>query len=197
MNETLKRLLDERGITQTRLAELLGRDRSVITHLLKGKRRLKADEAKTIAEFLNVPVGELFGEEVNGMHDSAPTIRFEGTPSADALKSGSIKRTDNGYILRELASCEHEYAIEMPDDSLNLAGILCGDLLVADLKTPPKEGQLCVLQYYQQDNATTLVRRFQPPFLMAHSTQEYAPLAITDEAVRVVCAVKRLIRTIS
>lgn len=59
----LKELLKERGITQTELACILGRDKSVVTKLFQGWRQLKASEAVLIAHHLGVPIARVLGIE--------------------------------------------------------------------------------------------------------------------------------------
>lgn len=57
--ENLKKLMAQRGATQSQLAELLGRDNSVITNLFKGERRLALDEAQKIADYFGVSLSYL------------------------------------------------------------------------------------------------------------------------------------------
>jgi HTH-type transcriptional regulator/antitoxin HigA len=52
--EVLKELMEESGLTQTRLAEVLGIDNTLITKILKGEREISVDLARTLARQFNV-----------------------------------------------------------------------------------------------------------------------------------------------
>ncbi|MFO1147766.1 MAG: S24 family peptidase [Alsobacter sp.] len=57
--EWIKRGLLKKGKTQSGLAHALGRAPSAITALLKGERQLKANEIRTIADYLEEPIPQL------------------------------------------------------------------------------------------------------------------------------------------
>jgi HTH-type transcriptional regulator / antitoxin HigA len=52
--EVLKELMEESGLSQTRLAEVLGIDNTLITKILKGEREISVDLARTLARQFNV-----------------------------------------------------------------------------------------------------------------------------------------------
>ena len=55
--EVLKELMEESGLSQTRLAEVLGIDNTLITKILKGEREISVDLARTLARQFNVDAG--------------------------------------------------------------------------------------------------------------------------------------------
>ena len=198
--QKLKQLLEDKGVTQTELAKLLGRDKSVITHLLQGKRQLKLEEAIQIADFLGVPLAQLTeGEDaaalVSGMGEPH-CIPFQGEPSAQNRQSAQIIRREGGFFLEIHGSLPaNAYALEVRDTALELAGFLPGDIVISSLDVACKPGDIVVVQHYRQGSAETLLRRFQPPFLTAHSTDTgFAPLPAEGEQIRVVSPVLQLIR---
>ena len=52
--EVLKELMEESGLSQTRLAEVLGIDNTLITKILKGEREISVDLARTLARQFNI-----------------------------------------------------------------------------------------------------------------------------------------------
>ena len=83
----------------------------------------------------------------------------------------------------------------MRDDSLNLGGILPGDVLISELDRPYKNGQVVIAQHYQKNSAVTIVRKLEPPFLIPHSTSPaFKPLQLERDDVRIVSPVLKLIR---
>ncbi len=195
----LKKLLAKHGISQTELAAILGRDKSVITNLFQGKRQLKADEAASIAEHLGVTVAQVMGlkeQAAQGFSEPSVLIPFQHPPVASKKTKGVVQKGGKFFLETENAGyTDKVYALEMRDNSMNLAGILAGDILISELDQPYKNGQVVVAQHYQKNGAVTIVRSFSPPFLIAHSTsQEFVPLQLENDDIRVVSPVLKLIR---
>lgn len=55
----LRKQLRADGKSQRGLASHLGRDPAAITHLLQGKRSVKADDISAIADYLGVPAADV------------------------------------------------------------------------------------------------------------------------------------------
>lgn len=193
----LRQLLKAHNVTQTELARLLGRDKAVITNLLQGRRRLQAVEAMKIARHLNVPVAEVLGEQkpAHGMEERV-LIPFQQAPETSARKHAQVVRAKGKYYLESFQPFGPQaFALEVKDDSLNLAGILPGDITVCDMGRECKAGETVVVQHYQRVGAKTLLRKYQPPLLLPHSTNSaHAPLREDDRNVRMVCPVVCVIR---
>ncbi len=203
----LKELLVAKGKTQSQLAEALGRDKSAITNLLQGKRQLKASEIPVIAAFLGVHETHVLGMPdapapkpvTDGGLQEAVRIPFQGAPSAQTLRSGQIVEENGRYYYEETALPEaHCYMLEVRDDSLNLAGVLRGDLLLCDPKRTPQDGDIVIVQHYNEDgSAQTLIRGYQPPFLeVASTTPTHAKLHEDRANVAIMAVVIRLIRSL-
>lgn len=194
----LKELLARHGMSQTELARLLGRDKSVVTLLLQGKRQLKAEEALLIAQALSVPVAEVIGNAKNdapSQVNEGMLIPFQHEPLATKKAKDVIAKGGKYYLQESGHFSAKAYALEVRDDSMNLAGVLEGDIIVAELDKPCKAGQLVVVQHYGRGGAKTLIRRYQPPFLMAHSTNAaFGPLHEEEDDVRIVSPVLKLVR---
>lgn len=193
----LKALLARHGITQTELARLLGRDKSVVTNLLQGKRQLKADEAGVIARELGVPVAEILGlqEDAVGGVAEAVLIPFQHAPQRSKRARQVVHKGGRYYLEEGGGFSPRAYALEVRDDGLNLSGVLPGDVVISELDRPVRPGQLVVAQHYAEGGAVTLVRRFDPPYLMAHSTSpHHRALHLEQDDVRVVSPVLKLVR---
>ena len=194
----LKQLMNKHGMSQTDLAKILGRDKSVITNLFQGKRQLKAQEATLIARHIGVSVTQILGEErAAGMSEPAVLIPFQHEPVHNRKADSVIQKSGKFYLKAEESAgyTSKTYALEMRDDSMNLAGILPGDILISELDRACKEGQIVIAQYYFGKGAQTVVRKFEPPFLLPHSTSNaFKPLSNEQDDVRVVSPVLKLIR---
>lgn len=60
-HENLRKIREERGISEEQIAKLLGRSRQSYINIEKGKTRLKIDELDTLADFYNVSADYLLG----------------------------------------------------------------------------------------------------------------------------------------
>lgn len=194
----LKALLGKHGITQTELARMLGRDKSVITHLFQGKRQLKASEAALIAKHIGVPVAQVMGllERMGEFHEPPALIPFQHEPVQGKKLPGVVRKEGKFFLEVEAASFSTKaYALEIRDDSMNMAGILPGDLAISEMDRPCKAGQVVIAQHYQGRGAKTIVRKYEPPFLVAHSTSSsFVPLNTKQDDVRLVSPLLKLIR---
>jgi SOS-response transcriptional repressor LexA len=200
----LKALLVEKNKTQSQLADALGRDKSAITNLLQGKRQLKASEIPVIAAFLGVNETHILGlpepqhRPDEGFNESA-RIPFQGAPSAKMLGSGHLVEENGTYYFEEATAVpEHCFMLEVKDDSLNLAGVLRGDLLLCAPKRAAQDGDIVIVQHYNDDgSAQTLIRGYQPPFLeVASTTPTHAKLHEDRANVAIMATVIRLTRSL-
>lgn len=199
----LKKLLYKHGINQVDLARILRRDKSVVTNLFQGKRQLKADEAALIAKHIGVTVADVMGlrekTDKGFAEQPKPTlIPFEANPSVKKRSNPKIVKREGRYFLNdsETSASPRLFALEVRDNSLNLSGVLEGDIIIAEMDRSFKSQQLVVVQHYNAKGAQTIIRRYQQPFLMPHSTSDkFKPLSAETDDVRIVAPVLKLIRT--
>jgi len=193
----LKQLLAKNGISQTDLARLLRRDKAVITNLFQGKRQLKAEEAMVIASHIGVPVAQILGVNERGFAEPAVLIPFQSEPEMNKRAGGVVKKDGKFYLeANDRSASPKAYALEVADDSMNLAGIMKGDIVISELDRPCKHGQIVIAQHYQGRGAKTIIRKYEPPLLLPYSTLSlYKPLRMDDTNARVVSPVLKLIRT--
>ena len=207
--EHLKSLLKSQNVSQTQLAMVLGRDKSAVTNLLQGKRQLKAEEVIKISRYLNVPEATVLGIEPVSLASSAPApsvtplgfsepeaIPFMAAPTARLQSAQAIQKKGETFYLSGLGSVRPSmYALEVKDESLNLSGFMVGDIVISDMERPAKPGDVVVVQHYVNDAAVTVLRRYDPPYLLPHSTTpDMERLHESRGSVRVVSPVIRLIR---
>lgn len=197
----LKQLLTKHGLTQTDLARLLRRDKAVITNLFQGKRQLKADEATIIASHLGVTVAQVLGIDeqraAGGMAEPRVLIPFQHEPQRAQRHSNVIEKDGRFFLeMGEGGSYSPKaYALEVGDEGMNLAGILPGDIVISELDRPCKPGQVVVAQHYQGRGAKTVLRKYEPPFLLPHSTDPaFRPVSLDSGDARAVSPALKLIR---
>ena len=192
----LKELLKSHGVTQTQLAQVLGRDKSAVTNMLRGKRQLKAQEVVKIAEYLNISEAEVLGVQPESGIAESTRIPFQGTPSAMVQKSQRIKKDGEEYFFEDdLPEGDKLFALEVKDESLNLSGFVSGDIVISAINQKVENGDFVVIQQYDGGGAKTMLRKYQQPFLVPHSTiSTYEKLHEDRETVRIVSPIIKVIR---
>lgn len=83
--ERLLDILKEKGVKQTRIAELFGKDRSMMSKAIKHGRRWTIGEALKIADFLDLPISE-FMYDAEGF---APNEKMFTNSVVDVNKSST------------------------------------------------------------------------------------------------------------
>jgi transcriptional regulator with XRE-family HTH domain len=195
----LKKLLIKHGILQIDVARILGRDKSVVTNLLQGKRQLKADEAAVIAKYIGVPVSEVLGVHEPDIGRAMPVlIPFKYEPHHCKKMPNVVKKKGRFYLetsAGEGYSPNKSYALEIDDDSMNMAGILRGDLVISEINRPCKSGQIVIAEHYRGREGDTIIRKYKPSFLLPSSmSSAYKPLSLKDDDIRLLSPVLKLIR---
>lgn len=71
--QKIKQLRTERGLTQEELAARVGKGKSYICNIEKGFRTTTLDCIPPLAEALNVPIGELMGDDIE---PSSPFLEY-------------------------------------------------------------------------------------------------------------------------
>jgi SOS-response transcriptional repressor LexA len=69
--------------------------------------------------------------------------------------------------------------------ALEVAGYLPGDVLIVDLNARPDDGDVVCAQVYERDNAETLFRIYEAPYLQAATYQRglFKPLLVDGRRV--------------
>ncbi len=193
----LKQLLTRHGVTQSDLARMIGRDKAVVSNLVHGRRQLKANEAALIARHIGVPVAQVIGMvecSGTGRSEAMLLIPFLHPPAKSnaniVSKEGSFYLEMDGRGLSAKA-----YALEVEDDSMNLLGILAGDIVIWEFDRPCKPGQIVVARHGQGQAAKTVIRQYEPPFLVPHSrTRSFRPISLERGDALLVSPLVKLIR---
>lgn len=176
----------EVGVTADVIADRMGRARSNVSHILNGHQRMSLDWAQAFAEALQVPLatilekagvanGETTAQLVPGFAESDVTFFSDREPMQVQVKSyaqafGGNRPGVDVWRVKGMA--------------LALAGYLPGDWMLVDTHQSERTraGDVVIAQIYNnvEGNASTVLRRFEPPVLVAASADP------TEQRVHVV-----------
>jgi transcriptional regulator with XRE-family HTH domain len=175
----IRRGLEQPGKTQAGLARALGRSPSAINNLLRGRRRLRADEIPKIARYLGMPPpSPLSSEDLTHIANGAPMVPVIGYVGAGGLTYRyAVGRTDLDNVESREASPE-TVAVEVRGDSLGRSfdrWLVFYDE-VANPVTDDLIGKLCVVGLSDDRVLIKTIRRGSRPGLFNLESNTEPPI---------------------
>lgn len=182
------------GVTAEDIAKQRGMSRVNVSHILTGRQAMSLEWAKAFSEVLHVPLATVL--EKAGVTD---------TPTAQALMPGFADSDAAPWVAgpgmaegRAVPTVAQALGGGVPgvdvwqvrSRAMVLAGLLIGDFMIIDTHQAERArpGDVVVAQVYSRTGATTVLRRYEPPVLVAASTDP------ADWRVHVVDGVNVVIR---
>jgi SOS-response transcriptional repressor LexA len=162
------------GVTAEDIAKHRGLSRVNVSHILTGRQAMSLDWAKAFAEVLQVPLATVL--EKAGAADPVTARQLvPGFADSDAtpftlgpgLGPGQTVKT----ISEALGARPGVDVWKVKGRAMALGGILDGDFLLVDTHQAERvrPGDVVIAQLYSRTDAITVLRRFEPPVLVAAS----------------------------
>ncbi len=163
----------EAGVTAEDIAQKLGRNRSAVSHIYSGQRRMSLEWAQAFSDVLDVSVDEVLKRA--GVYEPQVAQQLKpGFAESDATpfigKASQIEAMTR--IAAQMGGGRPGIDIwTVKSDALCLSGYLEGDMILVDTHQSErcKAGDTVIAQVYnrQTGGAETILRRFEPPVLVA------------------------------
>lgn len=174
MENNLKALRLERGLSQPRLAEMMGTTKNQLIKLEKGERRLTAGWIERAAKALDVSPGRLvdieFGQEKPGLV-SAPIISWVQAGSLGELISSNLR--DAPRITADGLDANGEWiALRVEGDSMDRISPP-ESIIFVNLKDTRTIPNACYVIANEQGDAT--YKRFRP------NPERWEPVSVNSE----------------
>lgn len=163
------------GVSTEEIAERLGRHFSVVSRIYVGRQQMTMDQARVFADVLKVPLDEV----VRRAGILSPPQSQEFAPGF--AESDAVAWQGPEPDRRRANSVAQALGLDRPGvdvwtvkgSAMALQGLLPGDLLLVDLNASElaRAGDVVIAQRYDHTagTATTLLRRYEPPVLVAAS----------------------------
>ncbi len=181
------------GVTAGDIAGRMGRSPSAVSHIYMGRQPMSLEWAKVFSDVLDQPLDEILRRA--GVADE---------PTAKALAPGFSESDAAAWVGKDAAARPNELIAnafgarpgvdvwQIKSAAMALQGVLPGDYVLVDTHAADraKAGDLVLAQVYDNARgiATTVLRRFEPPVLVAASASP------EDHRVLVVDGVNVLVR---
>jgi SOS-response transcriptional repressor LexA len=163
------------GVTAEDIARRMGRTRANVSHILMGRQKMNLEWAEAFAEVLQVPLATVLekagvspkaiAQQITPGFAESDAVPFTPAPAqADQMKiiATAFGATRPGIDIWRVKS-----------RAMALAGLLDGDFVLVDTHQSERSraGDVVIAQLYQRNGtAITVLRRFEPPVLVAAST---------------------------
>lgn len=181
------------GVTAEDIAKRMGRDRSVVSHILNGRQRMTLEWAQAFADVLNVPLSEVLERAGTTTANVARQLQpgFSESDAAAWIQQGAEDR-QVPTMAAALGQRPGVDVWQVRSSAMALMGYMPGDFMLVDTHAAERAraGDVVVAQVYDntKGSAVTVLRRLEPPVLVAAST------APEDRRVHVVDGVNVVIR---
>lgn len=171
-----KQLQKRAGVTSFDLGEAIGRNRTAISKIINGSQRMTLEQARIFAELLGVPLSMMV--EKAGLADASTAQQLApGFSESDAAAwvpvSGMAEGVQVPSIAQAMGGGKPGIDVwRVRSQAMALAGLLAGDFMLVDTHQSErvKPGDMVIAQVYNRTGASTVLRRFEPPVLVAAST---------------------------
>lgn len=173
--DRLKRLREEKGLSQKELADLIGTSNQQISRLEKGQVRLNTDWMHRLADALSIDPAVFLMEVASESHAPETATGFAESAELFAFTPPPAEKSRYDKIVDALYPGNHPGAalFAVKSRALDLAGLPPESFVIVDLNLiTPTPGQIVCLQLYdwKDETAQTILRIYEPPYLLARST---------------------------
>lgn len=167
------------GVTAEEIAKRMGRTRANVSHILNGRQRMSLEWAQAFADVLQVPLAQVI-EKAGIAEPAVARTLSPGFAESDAVAWTPQHEPNRSLVSQSLRIAEALGADRPGIDawkikarSMALAGLLPGDFALVDTHQSErvKAGDVVLAQVYDNNagTAATVIRRFEPPVLIAAS----------------------------
>src|SRR3989338_8704956 len=100
MSSKLQSLVSSHGLSQSKLAEVIGVSRPTVSKILSGERELQMSEAKSLAETLGISTAEIYGDVI----PVAVKLKLEENKKIEkqeervVLSSANVDKFENAFL---------------------------------------------------------------------------------------------------
>lgn len=164
------------GVTAEEIAREMGRSRTNVSHIYAGNQKMSLEWAEAFAKVLNVPLDEVL-KRAGSLKSTPPRPITPGMAEGDAApwQGPPSEKAKNEATAATLGGGKPGIDVwTVQNNAMILGGYLPGDKFLLDTNQSErvKPGDVVIAQKYdwQTGTAVTVLRRFDPPVLVAANT---------------------------
>lgn len=181
------------GVTAEEIAREMGRDRSVVSRIYTGRQVMSLEWGKAFAKVLGVPLDEVLSRAGVLQPEQAQTTRpgFAESDVTPFRGAGQYAQQTDARARLFGGGRPGVDVWTLKSAALSLMGYMPGDMVLLDTHLADRciAGDVVIAQRYnaQSGTAETLLRRYEPPVLVAASANpdERRVLVVDGENVAI------------
>lgn len=164
------------GVTADVIAKKMGRDRSAVSHIYTGQRKMSLDWAQVFSDVLEVPLDEVLKRA--GVINEAPAKEISRSFTDGDITLWTPANGRNDYeakiLAKHLGGDKPGIDVwEVSNNAMQLGGYLPGDHIVVNSQQSElcKAGDVVIAQRHdgKSGKSSMILRRFEPPVLVSAS----------------------------
>jgi transcriptional regulator with XRE-family HTH domain len=188
--ENLKRLIEAAGTNPSNLARRVGLNHTAARDIISGKARNPTHRTlQLLAEGLGVPITDLTLRPPEGLAEAPGN--FARSAGQGRRRPSDAEPTDPPRdMIAAVAPAARTPACYVLASSLPGFGMVIGDILILDLARRPQSGDIVIATTADMETgeASTIVRRYLEPYLVAGDPGETEHVLLADGARTAVLA---------
>lgn len=155
-SKNLRKILDDRGISQAALASAVGSAESTVSSWCTGEKMPRMNKIERMAKYFNVKKSDLL-EETSTLPGDILHIdqsRLHRIPILGRIAAGEpiyAEQNIEGYTYTEMNNGAEYFALRVSGDSMNAARIYDNDIVIVRRQDIVEDGQIAVVLIDGQD----------------------------------------------
>lgn len=185
-SDELKKLRNSRGITQQKLADVLGIAKSTISMYENGNREPDFETSEAIADYFNVRIDDLLGRKnessVFTISNIIPLPQRKNIPLLGTIACGEpILATENidGFVSAD-ENITADFALKCKGDSMINARIFDGDIVYIRQQADVENGEIAAI-LIGEDATLKRVHKYENKIVLSPANPMYDDLIYSGE----------------
>ena len=185
-SDELKKLRNSRGITQQKLADVLGIAKSTISMYENGNREPDFETSEAIADYFNVRIDDLLGRKnespVFSISNIIPLPQRKNIPLLGTIACGEpILATENidGFVSAD-ENITADFALKCKGDSMINARIFDGDIVYIRQQADVENGEIAAV-LIGEDATLKRVHKYENKIVLSPANPMYDDLIYSGE----------------
>lgn len=179
----LKKLREKAGISQYKLAELMGVSQSTIGMWESGKNKPEYSNLQKLATIFNVPFDELIGtSDANIANSRGVWIPVLGKVQAGLPVEAVEEILDYEEITKEMAAHGEHFALQIKGDSME-PRFVEGDVVIVRQTNDCSDGDIVVVLVNGDEATVKRIKKMHNGIMLIPNNHNYVPMFYSNEEI--------------
>ena len=178
----LKTLREKKGLSQYKLAEIMGVSQSTIGMWESGKNKPEYANLKKLADIFNVPLDALTGNSATTSPSKGVLIPVLGSVQAGIPVEAIQEVLDYEEITKDMASQGDHFALKIKGDSME-PRIKDGDVVIVRKQSDVETGDVAVVLVNGDEATVKRIKKRPEGLILIPNNSAYEPMLYTNDDI--------------